>query len=471
MRDRLGSLKARLGLFFIMTGMVACVAGGSDDAPGSTTNSAATGATRRLSLKVQDKGTHRGLGGAAVRVVDDATHRVVSTKTTDAEGRALVDLPAQGRYTLSTIHRGHSLGITGLDVARLPEGEMFVEIDPLQAITSAARMNGAPGNANVDRELGLAVVPSSGSTTTTLFYVQGPNVAGDRYPVALFGGPNRTYDVVEIDPATLRPIVSTVATARADGSGVYDHELSGPGRGLMGAQGVLLAVDLREAGASDPSPTLEPAAPSPAAPSGSVSPKDVTVPVNGGGSVGIGQGFPDTCGPPGATCVQYTQTTGNVQDFCPPATNAPYCSVSFSASVSAAINAQPFGVGVTITGTATVGAGINVYPTGTGTFECKVRATACAWAQPGIWVARQGWGICLNYLPPPLGPTYPCWTVYNVWVPQPCGGGGVTYPNLGLANGVCTCFNWSASMDKIKECPGADAGTKDAAVANVEEQP
>jgi hypothetical protein len=101
-----------------------------------------------------------------------------------------------------------------------------------------------------------------------------------------------------------------------------------------------------------------------------------------------------------------------VQTFCLPATNAPYCTVSFSATIGASVDIQPFGIGATIRGSFTAGVGANVY--GTGTFQCNVRVTARAWLKPCRGVRRFGIFPCTNF----LGLPDICIGWRNVWVPS-----------------------------------------------------
>ena len=426
--------------------VIACsVERGDDEAPARSTVSAPDPAgsphekpsagEKTMNVRVVDGSTDRGIAGLTVAVVaadGSRSHQV----TTGASGNASLRIPASGRVSIVGTKRGYSMLLSGVKDGDVPNGEVVFTLDPLQAVTGAS--NAAPGDAKVDEEIGRAVIPTAGSDRVTLFYVQGPKVNEDHYTVPLFGAPNQTYQVVEFDAATLRPLAPRVRLAQASNGGALLLELSQESRPSAGQAGVIVALTtLREELRDAPIAVASAASPGPQ---------------------GVA-GFPDSCGPKGSSCVQKTITTGNVQEFCPPAENPPYCSVSFSASVGATVNVTPFGIGVDITGTATVGAGINVYPTGTGTFECKVKATACAWAQPGHYEETEGWGWCRV---PYTLTFYPCRKTFRVWVPDPCGGGGLQqqYPNLGLSNGYCTCFSWSAVMQKIKECPrdgGADA--------------
>lgn len=402
---------------------------------------AASAEARSLRLRVVDNGSREGLAHADVSLVDGA-HAVLAHARADRDGLVTLQVPASGKLSITAAKRGYSLGVTGVVDGKLPDGEVILAVDPLQAVTSSDTSR-APGNAAVDTEIGRSVIPTSGSTTTTVFHFQGPKIDAEHYSVPLFGAAGAAYRVGEVDAITLAPLPAGARVAHVPDDGVLVHELSAEGRAAAGGAGVLLTVTRLD---DEPTQKAPPAA------GDGTKPAMITVPVGSGSTVTVGQGVPDTCGPAGSTCIQFSQTTGNVQTFCPPATNPPYCTVSFTASVGVTV-----GVGVEISGSVSVGAGINVYPTGYGTFECKVKGTACAWAQPGHYVATQTWGLCR----PPYSPfAYPCWKTVQVWVPDPCGGGGIDYPNLGLSSGMCTCFNWSAVMDKIKECPmdgGADA--------------
>jgi hypothetical protein len=435
----------------------------SHEEPQQSATAKATDGVPTLSLRVADKSAQAPIAGASIKVID-ANAKVVQSLTADDAGHASIRFPASGKYSITATKRGYSLGVAGVDTTGIPNGDVYLSVNPLQGLGGPGASGDAPGNADVSKEIGRSVIESSGSSTTTMYYFQGPAIDAEHYSVPLFGAPGRTYQITEVDAATLQTLTPTPEFKPAPADGIFDHELSPTARRAMGAQGVLVAITY------DAAVPLAPAAPvaPPAGAGAGAQPKDgVVVPVGGGGTVGVGTGFPDTCGPPGATCVQYTQSTGNIQTYCPPSTNPPYCSVSFSATVGVAVNAEPFGVGVTVSGSVTVGAGVNVYVQGYGTFECKVRATACAWKEPGHWVAHQGWRVCWK----PIIGFYPCYDVWNVWVADPCQPGGIQpYPNLGLANGMCTCFNWSVSEDKIRDCPndgGADCGTPPTADAGV----
>lgn len=448
---RVSSRVRWLGFRFAMVApiagvVIACSVERGDEAPATGDTPAARDTARdpentpsagekTMNVRVVDGSTHQGLAGMALAVVasDGSRSREV---TTGPSGAASLRVPASGRVSIVGTKRGYSMLLSGVKDGDIPSGEVVFALDPLQAVTSDR--SSAPGNAKVDEEIGRSVIPTAGSDRVTLFYAQGPNVNADHYAVPLFGAPNQTYQVAEFDAATLKPLTQRARLAQASKGGALVLELSPESRPSVGHAGVIVALTTLQEELRDPPVALATAA----------SP----------GSQGVA-GFPDSCGPKGAACLQKTITTGNVQEFCPPAEDPPYCSVSFSASVGATVGVKPFGIGVDLTGTATVGAGINVYPVGTGTFECKVKATACAWKQPGHYEETEGWGMCL--IPYTLT-FYPCWKTIRTWVPDPCGGGGIQpeYPNLGLSNGFCTCFSWSAVMQKIKECPrdgGADA--------------
>jgi hypothetical protein len=442
---------ARLGVVAgAIFAVAACSSAPADDGSVDNASKIVTGASA-INLYVIDQGDDSPLRDAEVRLLGDKKV-VLATAKTDAQGSFNLQFPSSGKYTLTVVRRGYSLGIAGLDTTVLTEGQKtVVSLQKLQQTDVAdgdLTSMDSPGDANVDKELGRSVISSSGSGVT-LFDLQGPLVNGDAV-VPLYGTPGQAMQLMEMDAATLQPIGDKPVAVTPDSDGVILYTLSATAREKLAGTGLLLAVqDPTQISASSDGAL----SPTPGAP---LSPQDKVVPLPGGGNVGVGTGFPDTCGPPGAKCVQVSLPTGNVQTFCPPATNAPYCSVSFSATIGATVAATPFGVGIDVTGSFTAGVGANVYANGTGTFQCNVKVTACAWRQPGTWVKKFGIFPCTNF----LGLPDLCIGWRWVFVPGQCGGGGLqppaqnVLPNLGLSNGFCTCFNWSVSMDKIKDCDG-----------------
>lgn len=410
-----------------------------------------------ITLHVVDQGTQHGLEAIEIAVLD-SKGRVVANGTTNAAGSFVLKFPSQGTYTVTAAHRGYSLGITGFDTKTPPNGEVFLPIGTLESVISDSQSR--PGTADVEKEIGRSLIDVAGSSKTTLFAFQGPRSDDPRYEVPLFGATNTTYELVELDAATLKPLGTEPKSVTTDETGLFGYTLSAAGIAAIGGNGVLVAM------------TLDSSAPSLPGAGGAPGLATRDVPIGLGQQVGVNPAGNDSCGPPGATCLEFTQSTGNVQTFCPPATNSPYCTVSFTASISVTISGTPGGVGIAVQGTIGAGAASSVYPTGTGTFECKVVGKACTWTQPGHWVARQGWRWHYSIL---LGP-YLSYDVYNVWVSDPCAPGGLQYPNMGINNGQCTCFNWSATMEKIRECPAVECddkkggiGPKNVACATVEQ--